>query len=106
MENAKKQELAVIAEKIRLGVIEGTFNAKSGHPGGSLSIAELLAYLYFDRMNVDPQNPKWQTATVLCCQRDTLHRRCMPHCVKRAISRLKKFKNSATQAACCRVTPI
>ncbi len=58
MENAKKQELAVIAEKIRLGVIEGTFNAKSGHPGGSLSIAELLSYLYFDRMNVDPKNPK------------------------------------------------
>lgn len=41
-----------------MGVIEGVFNAKSGHPGGSLSIADILTYLYFDHMNVDPKNPK------------------------------------------------
>ena len=41
-----------------MGVIEGVFNAKSGHPGGSLSVADILTYLYFDHMNVDPKNPK------------------------------------------------
>ena len=52
-----KNELAKIACKVRMGIIEGTFNAKSGHPGGSLSITEILTYLYFNEMNVDPQNP-------------------------------------------------
>lgn len=58
MDNTKKTELKKIACKIRMGVIEGTHNAKSGHPGGSLSIADLLSYLYFEEMNVDPNNPK------------------------------------------------
>ncbi len=57
MNAALKQELMKKACKIRMGVIEGTFNAKSGHPGGSLSIADDLAYLYFVEMNVDPNNP-------------------------------------------------
>ncbi len=52
-----KKELMKVACKIRMGVIEGVFNAKSGHPGGSLSIADDLAYLYFHEMNVDPKNP-------------------------------------------------
>ena len=60
MDNTKKKELEIIACKIRMGVIEGTHNAKSGHPGGSLSIADLLSYLYFEEMNVDPANPKWE----------------------------------------------
>ena len=55
-----KKELAIKACQIRMGVIEGTFNAKSGHPGGSLSIADVLAYLYFKELNVDPKNPKWE----------------------------------------------
>ena len=58
MEMARKQELAVIAEKIRLGVIEATHAAGSGHPGGSLSIADILAYLYFEEMNVNVENPR------------------------------------------------
>lgn len=57
MDVATKRELEKIACKIRMGVIEGTFNAKSGHPGGSLSISDDLAYLYFKEMNVDPKNP-------------------------------------------------
>ena len=55
----QKKDLQKIACKIRMGIIEGVYNAKSGHPGGSLSIADLLAYLYFVEMQVDPQNPKW-----------------------------------------------
>lgn len=58
MESASKKELMKIACKIRLGVIEATYHAKSGHPGGSLSIADALAYLYWREMKVDPQNPK------------------------------------------------
>ncbi len=60
MQDNLKKELAVKACQIRMGVIEGTFNAKSGHPGGSLSIADVLAYLYFKELNVDPKNPKWE----------------------------------------------
>lgn len=59
MEEAKKRELQRIACKIRMGVLEAVHSAKSGHPGGSLSIADDLAYLYFVEMNIDPQNPEW-----------------------------------------------
>ena len=58
MEQSKLQALQDVARKIRIGIIEGTHAAKSGHPGGSLSIADVMAYLYFEEMNVDPQNPK------------------------------------------------
>jgi len=53
-----KKQLQIKACTVRMGVIEGVFNAKSGHPGGSLSIADILTYLYFEHMNVDPKNPK------------------------------------------------
>ncbi len=54
------EELRLHAQNIRELVIRGTFHAKSGHPGGSLSIADILSVLYFDEMNVDPKNPKWE----------------------------------------------
>lgn len=58
MDNNKKKELEVFATKARMGVIEGIYNAKAGHPGGSLSICDLLSYLYNSEMNIDPKNPK------------------------------------------------
>ena len=58
MEQNKKQYLQKIAKQIRLDVLEGVHAASSGHPGGSLSIAEIITYLYFEKMNVDPKNPK------------------------------------------------
>ena len=58
MEATFKKQLEKIACKVRIGVIEGVHAAKAGHPGGSLSIAEILTYLYFKEMNIDPQNPK------------------------------------------------
>ena len=58
MENSKLLELSRIANSIRLGIIESVYNAKCGHPGGSLSIADIMTYLYFVEMNVDPENPK------------------------------------------------
>ena len=58
MDAVTKKQLQIKAWTVRMGVIEGVFNAKSGHPGGSLSVADILTYLYFDHMNVDPKNPK------------------------------------------------
>lgn len=55
-----KRKLSAVATEIRMAVIEGTYHAKSGHPGGSLSIADTLAYLYFVQMRVDPKNPRWE----------------------------------------------
>ena len=58
MDAVTKKQLQIKACTVRMGVIEGVLNAKSGHPGGSLSVADILTYLYFDHMNVDPKNPK------------------------------------------------
>lgn len=53
-----KKELDIYAYKIRRDVLTGIYNAKSGHPGGSLSIAEIMSVLYFKEMNIDPKNPQ------------------------------------------------
>lgn len=53
-----KLELQKKAVEVRKGIVTGVYNAKSGHPGGSLSAADLFTYLYFEEMNVDPKNPK------------------------------------------------
>ena len=58
MEQAKLELLREAARKIRVDIIKGTHAAKSGHPGGSLSIADVMAYLYFEEMNINPQDPK------------------------------------------------
>ncbi len=52
-------ELSKIANEVRKGVIKSTHAAKSGHPGGSLSATDIMTYLYFEEMNVDPKNPQW-----------------------------------------------
>ena len=59
METKRKTELAEIARKIRVGIIDAVYSARSGHPGGSLSIADILAYLYFEELNIDPERPDW-----------------------------------------------
>lgn len=58
MDAKRKTELAIIANKVRKSALTGIYCAKSGHPGGSLSIADLLAYLYMEVMRVDAKNPK------------------------------------------------
>ena len=58
MKTTDIKELEEIARKVRIGIIESTYNAKSGHPGGSLSIADILTVLYFNQMNIDEKNPK------------------------------------------------
>ena len=58
MNKELKKELEILAAQIRIGVIESTYNAKAGHPGGSLSIADVLAYLYGKEMKYNPKDPK------------------------------------------------
>lgn len=60
MDISAKKDLMRIANNIRIGVIEGVYSAGCGHPGGSLSIADIITYLYFKEMNVDPANPKME----------------------------------------------
>ncbi len=58
MEKIREKELALFAAKLRKNIVLQVYSAKSGHPGGSLSIADILSYLYNVEMNVDPKNPK------------------------------------------------
>ena len=60
MTNSEKKQLQITACKVRMGVVESTYGAKAGHPGGSLSATEMFTYLYFKEMNIDPANPKWE----------------------------------------------
>ena len=59
MEQTRRNELSAIAAQVRLNILEGVHAAKSGHPGGSLSIAEVMTYLYFEEMNVKVEDPHW-----------------------------------------------
>ena len=58
MNQAEKKQLQILACKVRHGIIDGTHSAKAGHPGGSLSAAELFTYLYFKELRIDPKDPK------------------------------------------------
>ena len=60
MTEKEKLELQITACKVRMGIVESTHGAKAGHPGGSLSAADLFTYLYFKELRVDPKNPKWE----------------------------------------------
>ncbi|MCL2633572.1 MAG: transketolase [Oscillospiraceae bacterium] len=57
MDNQLKRKLQIDAVNVRMGIIEGVYNAKCGHPGGSLGLTDTLTYLYMARMNVSPDNP-------------------------------------------------
>ena len=54
------KELQLTAAKVRKGIVTAVHSAKSGHPGGSLSAADMYTFLYFEQMNIDPQNPKME----------------------------------------------
>lgn len=60
MDKSKEKELAIIATRVRKNIVEQVYRAKSGHPGGSLSIADVLTVLYFNNMNIDIDNSKWE----------------------------------------------
>lgn len=60
MTPVQKRQLQITACHVRMGIIDAVYGAKAGHPGGSLSSADVLTYLYFKEMNIDPGNPKWE----------------------------------------------
>lgn len=60
MTSQEKKQLQITACKVRMGIIESTHAAKCGHPGGSMSAADMFTYLYFKELRVDPTNPKWE----------------------------------------------
>ena len=59
MEQTKLNQLKQTAAQVRLDILEEVHAASSGHPGGSLSIADIITYLYYEEMNVNPADPKW-----------------------------------------------
>ena len=60
MTSEERKQLQLEAVKVREGIVTATHGAKSGHPGGSLSAADMFTYLYFKEMRIDPKNPKWE----------------------------------------------
>ena len=76
------------AAKIRMHSVDAVYGAKSGHPGGSLSIADVITYLYFHKMNIDPKNPQKEDR-----DRFVLSKGSIPHWQKRDISTLKNLRS-------------
>ncbi len=60
MKDEQKKALQQMANKVRRGALEAVYAAQSGHPGGSLSIADVMTYLYFQELRIDPENPRWE----------------------------------------------
>ena len=84
-----KLELQKVANEVRKGIITSVHAAKAGHPGGSLSAADLFTYLYFEELNVDPKDPKKRTEIVSSSQRDIQRRGFMPRWQRKDFSRKK-----------------
>ena len=60
MKDEQKKTLQQTANQVRRGAVEAVYAAQSGHPGGSLSIADVMTYLYFQELRIDPENPRWE----------------------------------------------
>ena len=88
----EKLELQKIANEVRKDIVTAVHAAKAGHPGGSLSAADLFTYLYFEEMNIDPKDPK-KAETVLYFLRVILHRDFILHLQKEDISRKKILRH-------------
>lgn len=84
-----KLELMKIANEVRKGAVTAVYNAKSGHPGGSLSAADIYAYLFFEEMNIDPKEPKKQIETVSYYQKGIQRLDIMLHWLTEDFSRWK-----------------
>ena len=87
MTQTEQKELMLAACKVRIGIIEGTHAAKAGHPGGSLSAADLFTYLYWKELRVDPKTPSGRTGTGSSSPRATPRRGCTPPWPTRDFSR-------------------
>ena len=101
MTKEEKKQLMATACKVRMGVIKGTHAAKAGHPGGSLSAADLFTYLYCKELNVDPKNPKWEDRDRFVLSKGA----CTPRWPSGASSRRRTCSPCARSAATSRATP-
>ena len=99
MTNEKKLMLAEAAAKIRLLAVEAVYGAASGHPGGSLSIADVIAYLYFDKLNVDPADPHNPSRDRFVLSKGHTVRRCTRRWRCAASSPNRRWPDSASPAA-------
>ena len=72
MDSSEIRQLKILAAKARMGAILGTYHAKSGHPGGSLSAADIFTYLYFKEMNVKPEESRLGGQGPLCALKGSL----------------------------------
>ena len=84
-------ELQKTANEVRKGIVRAVHSAKAGHPGGSLSAADLFTYLYFEEMNIDPEIRRRRTVTVLCFRKGTRRRDFIPYWRTEDFSRWKNF---------------
>ena len=69
-----KLALQKMAVEVRKGIVSSVHSAKAGHPGGSLSAADIFTYLYFEEMNIDPKDPKKEDRDRFVLSRDTRRR--------------------------------
>ena len=82
-----KLKLMKTANEIRKGIVSSVHSAKAGHPGGSLSAADIFTYLYFEELRIDRKSRRRQTVTGSCFPKDILHRGFTRHWQSGAISR-------------------
>ena len=106
MDTQRRTELTEIARRVRVGILDAVYSAQSGHPGGSLSIADILTYLYFEEMHVDPKIPTIPRATASSFPRVTARPACIPCLRSAATSPSRISRASATPTATCRGTRI
>ena len=92
-----KLKLMKTANEVRKSIVTAVHSAKAGHPGGSLSAADIFTYLYFEEMNIDPQIRRKQTATDSCFPKDTQLRVCILYWQREDIFRRKISKHFVTQ---------
>lgn len=100
------QELAKVANEVRKGVVTAVHAAKSGHPGGSLGAADIMTYLYFEEMDVDPSNPSRAERDRFVLSRDIALRHSMPCSPSAGSFPRRSSRRSAISAAACRAIPI
>ena len=86
-------ELEKLANEIRKSIVTAVHSAKSGHPGGSLSSADIFTYLYFEEMNIDPKNPKMEDRDRFVLSKG--HVRSEEHTLNSSHSRKSRMPSSA-----------
>ena len=106
MEQATKQALQIFATKARMGVLDGVYHAKAGHPGGSLSICDVLSYLYNVRMHVEPKDPKMPGRDRLVLSKGHAAPALYAALALKGFFRWKISKRCASPTATCRATRI